>query len=298
MIIPPGFEQHSVVTSLGRMVYYQPSESFWGSQVAAQPKLVFLHGFGGGSSAYEWSQVYPAFAADCFPIAPDLMGWGRSDHLERNYTIDDYLTTIREFLEQTCEEPAMVVASSLTAALTIRVAIANPQLFQCLVLTTPAGLSDFGDDYGRSLFAQVVRVPLLDRALYTSAIATEAGISSFLQGRQFAKSDRIYPEIVQAYLQSALQPKAEYAALSFVRGDLCFDLANYMPQLTIPTAILWGKKSEFTGPEIGERLAALNPASVKRFMALENVGLTPQLEVPGLTIGLIRQLLKQLQSSP
>ena len=118
-----------------------------------------------------------------------------------------------------------------------------------------------------------------------------------MEGRQFANGDRIYPEIVQAYLQSALQPKAEYSALSFVRGDLCFDLANYMPQLTVPTAILWGKKSEFTGPEIGERLAALNPAVVKRFIALENVGLTPQLEVPGLTIGLIRQLLKQLRSS-
>jgi len=26
--------------------------------------LVFLHGFGGGSSAYEWSKVYPAFAAE------------------------------------------------------------------------------------------------------------------------------------------------------------------------------------------------------------------------------------------
>lgn len=24
--------------------------------------LVFLHGFGGGSSAYKWSKVYPAFA--------------------------------------------------------------------------------------------------------------------------------------------------------------------------------------------------------------------------------------------
>jgi pimeloyl-ACP methyl ester carboxylesterase len=297
MIIPPGFEQNSVVTSLGRMVYYHPSESFWDSQVKLQPKLVFLHGFGGGSSAYEWSQVYPAFTAEYYTLAPDLIGWGRSDHPERNYSIDDYLATIREFLEFTGDgEPCTVIASSLTAALVIRVAIDHPQLFQSLILTTPAGLSDFGEDYSSSLFAQLIKFPILDKLVYSSAIATETGIASFLQARQFAQSNRIYSEIIEAYLESATQQNAEYAALSFVRGDLCFDLAKYMPRLTTPTAILWGQKSQFTGPEIGQRLASLNPEYVKRFMTLENVGLTPQLEMPGLTIGLIRQLWKQLRT--
>ena len=52
--------------------------------------------------------------------------------------------------------------------------------------------------------------------------------------------ERVYPEIVEAYLQSAQQENAEYAALSFVQGDLCFDLPQYIEQLTVPTAIIWG----------------------------------------------------------
>ena len=104
----------------------------------------------------------------------------------------------------------------------------------------------------------------------------------------------IYDEIVEAYLESATQPNAEYAALSFVRGDLCFDLSLYMNQLTIPTAIIWGQKSQFTGPEIGQRLADLNPEAVQIFQTLNDVGLTPQLEVPAVTIGLIKKFLKQL----
>ena len=298
MFQPLGFGQRSIVTSLGRMVYYTADDTPWitadPQSLENLPTLVFFHGFGGGSSSYEWSKVYPAFAAEYRILAPDLIGWGRSEHPARNYKPDDYITTLIEFIEQTCSSPTAVVASSLTAAFVIRAAIARPDLFKSLILTAPAGLSDFGEDYGRSFFAQLVNTPILDRVLYSTGIATSGGIRSFLEQRQFAEPGRIYDEIVQAYLQSALEPNAEYAALSFVRGDLCFDLSLYITQLRTPTAIIWGEKSEFTGPEIGRRLANLNPEAIRAFQPLKNVGLTPQLELPAVTIGLIRRYLFSL----
>jgi pimeloyl-ACP methyl ester carboxylesterase len=296
MLQPPGFYQHFASTSLGTMVYYTSEGAPWppDSSLTEPSTLVFLHGFGGGSSSYEWSKVYPAFAAEYRILAPDLIGWGRSTHLNRLYQIDDYLTTIAEFIKTTCPEPVTVIASSLTAALTVRVAIAHPQLFKSLILVAPAGLSDFGNDYTRSIFAQVVTTPLLDRVLYNAAIASEFGIRNFLEQRQFAQADRVYPEIVKAYLASAQQPNAEFSALSFVRGDLSFDLAQYIPQLTIPTALIWGQKSQFTGPDIGRRLADLNPQAIKFLEILDDVGLTPQLELPAVTTGLIRKFLSAL----
>jgi pimeloyl-ACP methyl ester carboxylesterase len=298
MLVPLGFGQRSTVTSLGRMVYYTAEKMPWiglpNSTSENKPNLVFFHGFGGGSSAYEWSKVYPAFAAEYRILAPDLIGWGRSEHPPRNYLVEDYITTLIEFIEKTCGSPTDVIASSLTGAIVIRAAIARPDLFKSLILTIPSGLSDFGQDYGRSFFAQLVGTPILDRLLYSTGIATDGGIRSFLEQRQFADSRRVYQEIVDAYLESALEPNAEYAALSFVRGDLCFDLSLYITQLTTPTAIIWGEKSQFTGPDIGQRLANLNPEAIKVFQPLENVGLTPQLEIPAVTIGLIRQYLKLL----
>ena len=294
MLQLPGFSEHSFSTSLGKMIYYTADGAPWlleGASSQARSTLVFLHGFGGGSSAYEWSKVYPAFASEYRILAPDLIGWGRSSHLTRNYEIDDYLTTITEFLENTCNGPTTVIASSLTAAFTIRVAIARPELFKSLILTTPAGLSDFGENYTRSFFAQLVSTPILDRFVYDFGVANELGIRSFLEQRQFACPERVYPEIVAAYLASAKQPDAEYSALSFVRGDLCFDLSQYIEQLTIPTAIIWGQQSQFTGPDIGRRLADMNPTAIRVFQVIEEVGLTPQLELPAVTIGLIRRFL-------
>ena len=299
MFEPPGFEQHFAITSLGQMAYYTATSSTWYEDSITGRNLetlVFLHGFGGGSSAYEWSKIYPAFAAEYRIIAPDLIGWGNSDHPKRNYQIQDYLQTIKEFLQQVCDREVTIIASSLTAAFTIRVAIANPELCKSLILMTPAGLSDFGEDYSRSFFAQLVSTPVIDRFLYSAGIATRSGIRSFLVQRQFAKPNRISDDIVEAYLESAKQPNAEYAALSFVRGDLCFDLSAYIQQLTTPTAIIWGKKSQFTGPEIGQRLAQMNPEAIRIFQQIEDVGLTPQLELPAVTIGLIRKFLQLLKN--
>lgn len=295
MFLPPGFDQHSTVTSLGKMVYYTADAAPWVANDRDLPTLVFLHGFGGGSSAYEWSKVYPAFASEYRILAPDLIGWGRSEHPERQYQVEDYITTIIEFLEQTCEGAVPVVASSLTAAIVIRAAIMRPELFQSLILTAPAGLSDFGEDYTRSFFAQLVSTPVLDRVLYSTGIAASWGIRNFLEQRQFAQADRIFPEIIEAYLESAQQPNAEYAALSFVRGDLSFDLALYIAQLTVPTAILWGKRAQFTEPDIGYRLAALNPQAIRALQVIDDVGLTPQLELPAVSIALTRRFLELLK---
>ena len=298
MFIPLGFSQQSIQTNLGYIVYYTNNRPPWNdTETNSKKTLVFLHGLGGGSSAYEWSKVYPAFATKYRILAPDLLGWGRSAHPERNYKVEDYLTTIEKFIEHTCTEPITVIASALTAAFTIRVAIARPELFKSLILTTAAGLNEFGKDYQENFFTQLAATPIIDRLLYNTGVATSFGIRNFLEQRQFANKDRVYPEIVEAYLQSAQQSNAEYAALSFVRGDLCFDLTQYITQLTIPTALIWGQASEYTGPKVGYQLQEMNPQAIRIMYQLNDVGFTPQLELPAVTIGLIQQFLPKLEST-
>lgn len=297
MLQPLGFCQRTVQTSIGQMVYYTNEAEPWiaatASQLSTLETLVFIHGFGGGSSAYEWSQVYPALAMDYHIIAPDLIGWGRSEHPARPFSIADYLTSLREFLQNTCDGPVTLVASSLSAAMVVKLAIANPKLVKTLFLVAPSGLSDFGVDYRRSAVAQLVSTPVIDRVLYNVAIANTNGIRSFLEQRQFARANRVSGEMVEAYLQSAQQRNAEYAALSFVRGDLCFDLAAEVPNLTHPTCFLWGEKAQFTPIENGKRLAALNPQAIRAFHTLPDTGLTPHLESPAVAIALLRRWLTQ-----
>ena len=283
---PPGFGKQAIATSLGSMVYYTPVP-----KDEELPPLIFLHNFGGGASAYEWSKVYPAFTNNYRVLAPDLIGWGESAHPVRNYQIADYLQTIAEFIQKTCRTPVTVVASSLTAAFTIRLAIQQPDLFQKLLLVCPSGFDDFGQGAGRRLPLQLISTPLVDRLIYALGAENAVAVRNFLMQFLFAKPERVSEEMVEAYLASAQQPNAEYAALAFLKGDLYFDLALYLPQLAIPTVMLWGEQAQFTSVNLGRRLAKLNPQAVQAFEAIAGAGVLPHLEMPAVVIALLYKML-------
>jgi pimeloyl-ACP methyl ester carboxylesterase len=291
---PPGFRQKVVQTSLGRMVYYTQAQApglIFGEDNQDLPSLVFLHNFGGGASAYEWSKVYPAFAGTHRIFAPDLIGWGDSNHPVRDYQINDYLTTISEFIRQTCTVPVTVVASSLTAALVIRVAINQPDLFKKLLLISPSGFNDFGEGAGRRLPVEVINIPFLDNLIYALGAENELAVRNFLERFLFAKSERVTSEMVQAYLTSAQQPNAKFSALAFLRGNLYFDLSLYIQQLTVPTVIFWGEKAQFTRVELGKRLAKLNESAIQDFITIPDTGILPHLELPAVLVGLLGSIL-------
>ncbi|MDF5736379.1 MULTISPECIES: alpha/beta fold hydrolase [unclassified Nostoc] len=297
---PPGFGHKIIHTSLGAMVYYTQTNAPWAlPAVVTEPSadtedlrpLLFLHNFGGGASAYEWSKVYPAFASNYHILAPDLIGWGESAHPVRDYKIRDYLSTIAEFIIQTCRQPVTVVASSLTAAFAIRLAIVQPNLFKALFLVCPSGFDDFGEGAGRRLPLSVVNTPLLDNFIYILGAENEIAVRNFLQSFLFAKSQRVSQEMVEAYLTSAQQPNAKFAALAFLRGDLYFDLSLYIQQLTIPTVIFWGEKAQFTNIKLGRRLVNLNTRAIRDFCAIADAGILPHLEIPEVFIGLLQRYL-------
>jgi pimeloyl-ACP methyl ester carboxylesterase len=293
-----GFGQKVVNTSLGSMVYYTQVASPWTVVTTQEEKLsplVFLHNFGGGASAYEWSKVYPAFATTHRVIAPDLIGWGQSAHPIRDYQVSDYLTTLGEFLAQVADSPVTVVASSLTGGLIVRLAIERPELFEALFLVCPSGFDDFGQNAGRRLPLNLVRTPLLSSLIYSLGATNDVAVRNFLEQFLFAKRDRVSEEMVAAYLASAQQPNAEYAALSFLRGDLYFDLPLYIDQLAVPTVIFWGEEAQFTRVGLGRRLARLNPEAVRGFEVIADTGVLPHLEQPAVMIGLLERYLRLLE---
>lgn len=296
-LFPPGFECQSIEISLGKMAYCTSTTPPWGNfDPRSKPPLIFLHSVGGGSSAYEWSKVYPAFNSDYRIIAPDLIGWGASAHPVKDYQVSDYGQMISELIHQLTTPPVAVVASSLTAGMTIRLAIERPELFRALLLVCPTGFADFGIDYARGLAAQVAGIGGVDRLIYALGAANEFAVRTFLEQVLFAQPDRVTAEMVAAYLASATQANAEYTALSSLRGDLCFDLALYLPQLTVPTVILWGEQDRFTGVKVGQRLAKLNPQAVKHFCPIPDTGVLAHLEQPAIVIGLIQKYFLPLLS--
>ncbi len=290
---PPGMGQQIVQTSLGEIVCYVPMGAPWSLPAPDAQPLIFLHNFGGGASAYEWSKVYPAFLDAYRVMAPDLIGWGQSAHPVRDYRVEDYLMMLTEFLKETCDRPAIVVASSLTGAIALRLAAQRPDLFKALFLVCPSGFADLGQDAGRRLPLQAIGLPLLDQLIYSIGAMNQVAVRSFLERFLFANPNRVSPEMVAAYLESAQQPNAQYSALAFLRGDLYFDLASYVPQLTTPTTIVWGENAQFINADLGQRVAKLNSTYIQAFVKVPNSGVLLSLEQPAIAIALLQQFLSQ-----
>ncbi|MEM8604950.1 MAG: alpha/beta hydrolase [Cyanobacteria bacterium P01_H01_bin.121] len=291
---PPGFTQRRIPSALGEMAYYTNAGFETPADVSEQPTLIFLHSLGGGSSAYEWSKVYPAFADHYRVIAPDLVGWGSSAHPEWDYQIEDYLVMLQDLLRETQATHAIAIASSLTGGLVLKLASEKPDLFKGLFLVAPSGYSDFDQDYRKTFSAQLAGTPLLDKVLYQVGAANELAIYNFMQQFLFANRDRITREMVLAYLASAQQPNAEFAALASLKGNICFDLGPVAANLEVPTTLLWGEKAQFTRFAVGEKLVQQNPYAIKSLEQVPDSGVLPHLELPAVVINLLWRYLNQI----
>ena len=288
---PPGFQQRFASGPFGRIAYYETITPL-PTVDPTGPVVVFVHGFGGGSSAYEWSKVTSAIAATHRVVSPDLPGWGDSDGPSDGCTLDHYLDSLEAFVPQVSGgRPVTIAAASIGGALAVRLANRHPDWVDRLFLSCPSGFDDFGEGSGRRLPAELVSTPGLDRLIYALGAGNSVAVRNFLERFLFANRDRITPEMVAAYLASATKPNAAAAALRFLRGELFCDLAPDMRALDTPAAIVWGDRAQFTSIAQGRRLADLNRDRVRWFVRIPDCGVLPHLEHPGTTTGLLQSWL-------
>ncbi len=284
-----GFERRRLFTPAGEMAYYEAG--------TGRP-VVFLHGIGGGASAWTWSKVAPAFAAGYRVIVPDWVGWGESEHPRRFLMFGDYVAQLEALLGH-LGGPAIVVAQSLAAGFAAELARKRPELFEGLVMVTPSGGLDFGEDafgpVARRTLTPLARAWTLNLILYRLVFHRRSFIRSWFTSQGFYEPGAVSREIVDGFLHSARKPGGAYAALPFLTGGLRFDFAPYMRDLGVPAAMIWGSEERQVGLDTGKRLAALNPDVP--MMVIERARATPELELPAQTIRAVEASIDSLHAA-
>lgn len=274
-----GFVRRRISTPAGQMAYYEAG--------VGRP-LVFLHGIGGGASSWTWSKVAPAFAAGYRVVVPDWVGWGESEHPRRLLMFGDYVAQLEALLGHLGGR-ATVVTQSLATGFAAELARKKPGLFDGMVMLTPSGGLDFGDDafgpVARRTLTPLARTWPVNMLLYRLVFHRKGFIRSWFTSQGFYEPAAVSREIVDGFLYSARKPDAAYAALPFLTGDLRYDLAPYMRDLGVPAAMVWGSEERQVGLDTGKRLAALNPEVP--IMVIDRARATPELELPAQTIAAI-----------
>lgn len=103
-----------------------------GPAQAPGPTFLLIHGL--GDEADSWRKVFPLLTGQGRVVAPDLPGFGRSEHPRRAYTLNFFADTLAALLDNLKVPQAVLVGSSLGAAVALRLAQRRADLVSRLVL--------------------------------------------------------------------------------------------------------------------------------------------------------------------
>ncbi|HEY5892501.1 MAG TPA: alpha/beta hydrolase [Chthoniobacterales bacterium] len=272
-ISPAIFATKSFSTSRGEMVFH---ESGLGNP------LIFLHGIYVGACSYEWSRVYPAFAANHHVMAPDLIGFGESERPSKPFTSEDFVRSIADFIHAKCpDRPPIIVASGLSAALATLLATQHPELVSRLILVMPSGMQDDSKQEISVGLGLISRLPLLNHLYYRNYLSARPSVRAWLETVGFADAALVDDETVEVFTTCAQQYRAENAIFNFLRRQLNVNLESRFAEVTQPVTLIWSDRVTSPPVELAYRLQESKPNRC-HLIILKNLGLLVALEAPQL----------------
>lgn len=221
--------------------------------------LLLIHGFGPGSSSYEWRKNADVLSEHFRVYTLDLLGFGLSDRPSIDYTPETFADLISDFLREAIGKPTVVVAHGLTCAYVVAEAYRRPQLFERLVLVSPS--LDILEENFQSPFSSTVkfllRTPLIGQFIYNTLTSRRA-IRSYYDLEGFQNPGLITEELVEYIYSNAHQSNNRYPASSMLSDSLVMDISEPLARLQVPVVAIWGREDIFTPPETSNVYKQLN----------------------------------------
>ncbi len=221
--------------------------------------LLLIHGFGPGSSSYEWRKNVDTLAEQFRVYTLDLLGFGLSDRPAIDYTAETYADLISDFLKEAIGKPTVVVAHGLTCAYVVADAYRRPQLFERLVLVCPP-LNILEESFPGLLTTAlkfVLRTPILGQFIY-NILTSRGAIRNYYDEFGYQNPGLITDELVEYSYSNAHQSNNRYPVASLLSHSLVMDVHEPLARLRVPVVAVWGREDMFSLPEASEVIKRVN----------------------------------------
>jgi len=255
--------------------------------------LVLLHAFGPGHSAAEWRTVAEQLARDQQVIAPDLLGWGRSERPSLAYDGELYIRLITDFLDDVVGRRAVVIAAGMSAAYAVQIAADRPELIRALALVVPSGIGQGEDepDLKDAVVHRLLRLPVLGTAalnVYTS----RSGIGHYLRREVYANEALVDERLVDQHYRTSHLSGAHHALAAFASGYLNHSVRDLLPSLEQPLWLAWGRHA--ASPPVAVADLWLQRLPQAQLDVFEHCGTLPHAESPEELVHKLRHFLRSV----
>jgi pimeloyl-ACP methyl ester carboxylesterase len=216
------------------------------------PAVLLVHGF--GTCSFVWRNIGPAIAlANCTAFAVDMFGYGESDRpIDADYGIAAQAEYLDRALTALRVARAVVVGLDLGGAVALRLAAAQPDRVEKLILVNPIAMDEIPGEDVKSLQKNTAKYAFqVSRGLMGAAPLLRE-----LLRKSVSDPARMPEALVARYL-------APYVGREGV--DHLLRIARYVDKddmdeinlraLPHPTLVIWGDRDPWTSPKLGEQLA-------------------------------------------
>lgn len=230
--------------------------------VGSGPVVVLLHGLGGNSS--NWAFNFAALSAKYRVIAPDQIGFGRSDKPLINYRVGTYADFLDKFLDGLGVERASLVGNSMGGWIAALYALKYPKRVEKVVLVDAAGFAppkefDLSALAGLNPSTREQAKYLMGLVFFNPLLKSDAAADATLTARMSAGDGYTIQSLVE----------------SIYRNEDMLD--GKLAGLKAPTLILWGREDGLTPlAREGEKYKKELPSA--QFVVFDNCGHVPQVE--------------------
>lgn len=246
------------------------------------PPLLLLHSPGLASSSYEMRNIIEPLAQHFRVYAPDLLGFGISDHPAIDYSSETYIALCQDFLSDIVKQAATIIASQMSCNYAVATAVASPNLCERLVLISPHDLEGRLENAFVKIWQVLLQKIPVQWLLYP-ALSTRFALRSTLAKRHSIMSDT---DLDYAYA-TAHQIGAEHASIALLSGKLQQDVSQQLELIQQPTLVIWGARGLNNSRHIGSQQNISWMKSHTRLALLPDAGLAVHEEQPSRVIATI-----------
>jgi pimeloyl-ACP methyl ester carboxylesterase len=247
--------------------------------------IVLLHGT--GASLHTWDGWVNGLKNEHRVIRFDMPGFGLTGPSpENNYTIENYSRIVIALLDHLQVDHCILAGNSLGGHVAWTTAVLHPGRVERLILIDASGYPYQVQSV--PIGFKIARIPVLN---WLMEEVLPRGIVENSVKNVYGNPSLVTPELVDRYFDLITRAGNRKALVERFRQTQPGSLVRQIPELKLPTLILWGGQDRLIPPDIGNRFHKEIVGS--KLVRFNELGHVPQEEDPLRTVAALKEFLAQ-----